>query len=120
MTMTDEQFMQLMKELGEYIDTKKVFIKNPARFNDVYQAAEIAKQLFQDYDISIEDDPLQMGALCLCINGFDITIKGRDAVQLFQKLIAKADNFEIYPVGNERVKFAIMFNGVLKRVPQVK
>lgn len=118
--MTDEEFMQLMKELGEYIDAKKVFVKNPARLNDVQQAAEIAKQLFQDYEVTIEDDPLQMGALCLCINGFDITIRGKDEIKLFQKLISKADNFEIYAVGNERIKFAIMFNGALTRVPQGK
>lgn len=116
MTITDEQFMSLMRGLGEYIDSKKVFVKNPARLNDVEQAAQIAKQLFQDYEITIEDDPIQMGALCLCINGFDITIRGKEEIRLFQKLIAKADNFEIYPVGDERIKFAIMFNGALTRV----
>lgn len=118
--MTDEEFMKIAKNLNKFLETKKVFIKNPARFADVQHATEIAKKLFADTQISIEDDPLQMGSLCLCINGFDIIVRGEREIKLFKELISKADNFEIYPVGNESIKFSIMFNGVLIRLPQGK
>lgn len=114
--MDEREFLSLMGELREYLDTKKVFIQDPIRFADVERATEIAKILFEDMAVTIEEDPLQMGALILCINGFDITVRGEREIKLFQELISKADNFEIYPVGDEKVKFAILFSKVLKRI----
>lgn len=112
----EREFLSLMGKLKEYLDTEKVFIQDPVRFADVERATEIAKTLFSDMEITIEDDSLQMGALILCINGFDITVRGEREIKLFQELISKADNFEIYPVGDEKVKFAILFSKVLRRV----
>ena len=120
MDLTDAEFMALMGDLNKYLEAKKVFIKNPTRFADVQHATEIAKQLFKGMEIALKDDPLQMGALILCINGFDITVRGEREIKLFQELIDKADNFEIYPAGNESVKFAILFNNALIRLPQGK
>lgn len=118
--MNDEQFMGLMRELDSHLQTEKVFIKNPARFANVNTAREIAKELFQDSSITIEDDPLQMSSMSLCINCFDVVIRGQREITLFQKLVSKADNFEIYPVGDERIKITIMFNDVLIKAPQGK
>lgn len=118
--MNDAEFMDLMGELGEYLATEKVFIKNPTRLAEVQQATEIAKQLFQDTNVTVENDPLQTGAMCLCINGFDIVVRGEREIKLFQQLISKANNFEIYAVGNENIKIAIMFNDVLIKAPQGK
>jgi len=115
--LNDKEFLDLMGELKEYLDAQKVFIQDPIRFAEVERATEIAREIFKDTDIKIEDDPLRMGALILCINGFDITVRGPREIKLFQELIDKADNFEIYPVGDERVKFAILFNRVLRRLP---
>jgi hypothetical protein len=109
-----------MGDLTKYLEAQKVFIQNPIRFADVQHATEIAKELFSEMEIAIQDDPLQMGALILCITGFDITVRGEREINLFTELISKADNFEIYSVGDEKVKFAILFNGVLTRLPQGK
>lgn len=119
-SMDDKEFMDLMGELGDYLAREKVFIKNPTRFAEVETAREIAKELFQESTVTIEDDPLQTGALCLCINCFDVVVRGEREIKLFQKLIAKANNFEIYPVGDENIKIAIMFNDVLIKAPQGK
>ena len=113
--LSNEDFMGLMDELAEYLKKEKVFIQNPVRYTEVQRAASIAKELFKDYSISIKDDPIQMGALILCISGFDITIQGEEEIALFTELISKANNFEIYPVG-EKVKFSILFANVLKRI----
>lgn len=118
--MDDKEFAGLMDELGKYLEREKVFIKNPDRFADVERATEIATLLFGDSTVTVDDDPLQMGALIVRIDGFDITVRGVTEINLFTELISKADNFEIYPVGDERICFAILFNNALTRLSQGK
>lgn len=114
--MNDEQFMELMGDLKNYLEAEKVFIQNPIRYAEVRRATEIAKELFKEYDISIKDDPLQMGALILCIEGYDVMVRGEREIKLFTELISKANNFEIYPVGDEKIKFSILFADAFTRI----
>ena len=118
--MDDKEFDDLMVAIEKYLATEKVFIKNPERFADVQRATEIATQLFSEAEIAIDDDPLQMGALIVRIDGFDVTVRGETEIKLFSELISKANNFEIYAVGDERVRFALLFNNALTRLPQEK
>lgn len=114
--MTDEEFMNLAEKLGEYIQTDKVFFKNPARCADVERAVEIAEKLFKEAKITIKDDPIQMGALIVHIEDFDIVVRGQEEIELFKELISKASNFELYPTNDETVKFSLLFNEALKRI----
>lgn len=118
--MHDQDFETLMQELSDYLEREKVFIKNPARFADVERATEIAAELFADASVAVDDDPLQMGALIVRIDGFDVTVRGEREIKLFAELISKANNFEIYAVGDERVRFALVFNNAMTRLPQGK
>lgn len=115
--MTDAEFMNLMGGLRSYLEEKKVFVKNPARFAEVERATEIAAELFDSAEISVTDDVLQLGSLVIHIDAYDITIRGKRELNLFSELVSKADNFEIYPVGDEKLKFALMFNNALIRLP---
>ena len=115
--MDSQEFRNLMAELDEYLKSEKVFIKNSARFYEVNEAFQIALQLFPDAKVEIADDPLQMGALILRIEWYDIIIRGSEEIALFSALIAKADNFEIYPAGDEKIKFSLVFSGALVRLP---
>ena len=117
--MDDKEFMGLMGGLAEYLEREKIFIKNPVRFAEIERATEIAKELFTDSKVCIEDDPLQMGALILKIEGFDIIIRGKREIELFIELISNADNFEIYSA-EEDVIFSILFNNALIKLPQGK
>lgn len=114
--MNNTEFSALMNDLKKHLEEKKVFIKNPERFAEVEHATEIANELFNEMEISIKDDPLQMGAITLCIKGFDIIVRGKREIELFQELISNADNFEIYSNGNEGVTFSILFNNALIRL----
>lgn len=107
-------FITFVEHLQKYLEEEKVFVKNPARFAEVEEAFNIAQQLFSDADVTIADDPIQMGALILRIEGYDIVVRD---IALFQRLIAKASNFEIYPVGDEKVKFSLVFSGALTKMP---
>lgn len=112
--MNDKELITFAEHLQKYLETEKVFIKNAARFAEVEEAFNLAQQLFSDSDVTIADDPLQMGALILRIEGYDVVVRD---IALFQKLIAKASNFEIYPIGDEKMKFSLVFSGALTRMP---
>lgn len=111
--MNDNEFMQFANVITQYLEEQKVFIPNLKRITEVDTATEIAKKLFPEAKITIEDDPLQLGALILCIEDFDLTVR---ETELFDSLVGKADNFEIYSVGNENVKIAILFNNAMTRI----
>ena len=115
--MNDEEFMSLADKIDEYIKADKVFVQDLNRTREIKNAAEIAGQLFPNAKIDVADDPLQMGALILCIEDFDIVVRGVTEIDLFNDMVSKANNFEIYSIGDERVKIAILFNSVLRRIP---
>lgn len=106
----NEVFMEVLKQ---YLATEKVFIANPERMLDVNRATEMAEYLFPEATITIEDDPLQTGAIILCIEDFDLTVR---ETKRFNKVIGRADNFEIYPTDNGNVKLAIVFQNALTRI----
>lgn len=115
--MNEEEFMSLADKIDKYIKENKVFVQDLNRTREIKTATEIASQLFPNAKVYIADDPLQMGALILCIEDFDIVVRGVTEIDLFKSMVGKADNFEIYSIGDERVKVAILFNKVLRRIP---
>lgn len=108
--MNEKQFLDTMTE---YLESQKVFIQNPQRMKDVSSAYELAQRLFPDSKIELKDDPIQMGAIFLCVEDFDISVR---ETEIFSKLISKADNFEIYATGDENVRISIMFSNALIRI----
>ena len=115
-----QDFENLMASIGKYLESEKVFIKNSARCAEVDEAFKIATQLFADANVTIDDDPLQLGALILRIEGCDLLVRGADSVAKFSALIANADNFEIYPTTDDKIRFALVFSGALIRLPEGK
>ena len=111
--MNNDEFAKFADCIGKYLRETKVFMKNPKRIADVEEAMRTAYQLFPEATITIEDDPLQIGTMFLCIRNFDILVR---ETKEFTKLISKADNFEIYPIGKEDLKMAIAFNNALIRI----
>lgn len=114
--MTDQQFQQFLGELKTYLDKPKMFVTNLERAREFYNAVNLAKQLFPDAKVDIEDDPLQTGAMSLHIESIDLVVRGKREIYLFASMIALADNFEIYSKGKDKMHFAAMFRGVNKRV----
>ena len=108
--------MDFFKALQKYLETEKVFIQNPKRWEEVQRATEIANELFSDGEVTVEDDPLQMGALIIRINMFDIVVRGEREINLFSELISNASNFEVYSTGNESIRFSLVFQNVLTRL----
>ena len=117
--MANNEFDMILQSIGNHLKREKVFVKNPARMNDVYHAMEIAKKLFPNHVTEIKDDPLQTGALILQIDCTDseeyMELSGYDEIELFCEMVSKANNFEFYQF-NGNIRFAAVFNGALKLI----
>lgn len=114
--MNDQQFLQFLSDLRTHLQTPKVFVTDHSRAREFYDAVHIAEQLFPDAAVEIRDDPLQTGAMSLHIETLDVMMRGAREIKLFSDMVAKANNFEIYPLDDERVCFAAVFQGVNKRI----
>lgn len=114
--MDDKEFEQIMQALQEYLKKEKTFIINPLRMQDFKRAVEIANELFPDHKTEIKDDPLQMGAEIIRIEGMDILIRGKSEINLFCEMISLADNFEIYSISENNIRFAAIFQNVLTKI----
>lgn len=114
--MYNKEFMQFIESLEEYLQEEKVFVPNPKRIQEVEAAHQIAEQLYPNAEITICHDPIQMGALIICIKDMDVLVRGKVEIKLFSEMISKASNFEIYSVGEEEVMFDILFDQSLIRV----
>lgn len=114
--MNDTEFMNILNQLNQYLKMEKKFVLNPMRETEFKKAIELACKLFPDAKIYTNDDPLQMGAMILCIEDYSLSACGETEINLFSDIIALADNFELYPLNEETVKFAAVFQNVLVRI----
>lgn len=111
--MIEKRTAELMDAFAKYLKMEKVFIQNPARMKTVNAATEIAYKLFPEANITLEDDPLQMGAIFLCIEDVNLVIR---EPKFFTIMVHSADNFEICRNGDENMKITIMFGNALKQI----
>lgn len=111
--MNDKEFTHFTDELQKYLDANKTGTIKKARFAELQQLITTARELFPGMDVRFENDPLQLGRIIMCIEGYDITISGEDEIRAFAELIFNADNFEIYAKNDEKVEIAIMYGGYM-------
>lgn len=114
--MNDAEFQSILDQLSKYLAADKKFISNPFRETELKEAIAKAKELFPDAKVELHDDPLQMGAMILRIEDFAISATGEREINLFSEIIRHADNFEIYPIDADNVRFAAVFQNVLVRI----
>lgn len=114
--MNDAEFQGILNQLGQYLATDKNFIVNPVREPEFKRAVALANELFPNTNVYIKDDPLQMGAMILRMEAFDINISTEREIILFTELINLADNFEVYAIENGNIRLAIVFQDVLVRI----
>jgi hypothetical protein len=114
--LNDSEFVSILNQLSEYLKANKTFVKNPFRVTEIERADTIADELFPDAKREITDDPLQMGAIILYIEDFDIDVGGEREINLFSELIKIADVWEIYPKDNGNVCLAAVFHNAFVRI----
>ena len=115
--MNENEFIDLMDDMKEYLKIPKTFIINPERQREINYAYKLAHELFPDAAIQLADDPIQMGALIMRIIAMDLVISTAEEYSLLSEMLALTDNFEIYPIGNEQLCFAAVFSKAFIKLP---
>lgn len=108
----NELMAKVFDAAGQYLAKEKVFVQNPDRIREIDAAVAIAKELFARCTVTINDDPMQLGTMYVHIEGFDMVVRGKREIEMFCDMIAKADNFELYPK-NGNVVFSAAFQNAL-------
>lgn len=105
---------QYMTGLKKYLESTKIGVVNLPRQADLLEAYELIKGIIlaEDHDATVEikHGLLQFGDVAIQIVTDDITVYDMRA---FSKVIEKADNFQIYPTTDGKIKLDIMFKNVI-------
>jgi hypothetical protein len=103
------------QKFKEYLDAPKMGVVNLARQRDVMDSYEKIKNIILSEDpeatIEIIEGALQLGSVAIRAITSDVTVY--DTAE-FAEATKNADNFQIYPTNDERVKFDILFEGVIE------
>ena len=117
--MEDKEFSTILEAISNHLKREKVFVQDPARIKEISRAMEIANELFPDHKTELQDDPLQTGALILCIECTDVdesmVLNDEREIDLFNEMVSTANNFEFYK-HNGNIRFAAVFHGALKLI----
>jgi hypothetical protein len=103
-----------LQRIKEYLEAEKIGFVNFKRQKDVLDSYEIISDIVTSSDpeatIEIKHSALQSGSIAITVSTNDLTVYD---MQMFSKAIEKADNFQIYPTADERIKFDILFEDVI-------
>lgn len=113
MNKDDMGFLIFMEQFRLWQQQPKAYILNPDRVRHlrklVDELNEILKEEIIDADVKITPCPLGTGDVIVKIETYSIPITG---IAKFVDLVKQFDNFEIYPVGQEKICFAGVFSKV--------
>ena len=102
------------QKLKEYLDATKTGVVNIPRHQQVLDAYTIIKDIIMSEDpdatIEIMEGALQLGSVFIRAVTSDVTVYDTAA---FADAIKYADNFQVYPTADDRVKLDILFEGVI-------
>ena len=103
-----------LQKLKEYLDAPKMGVPNAARQQEVIDSYNIIKNIILSEDpnatVEIIEGALQLGSVVIRAVTSDVTVYDTAA---FAEATKNADNFQIYPTADDRVKFDILFEGVI-------
>lgn len=106
---------ETLQKLKEYLDAPKTGVVNPARRRELMNSYAIIKEIImsEDPDATIEiiEGALQMGSVAIRAVTSDVTVYDTAA---FAEATKFADNFQVYPTADGRVKLDILFEGVIE------
>ena len=103
------------QKFKEYLDAPKMGVINLGRQQELMDAYKKIERIIlsEDPDATIEivEGALQLGSVAIRAITTDVTVY--DTAE-FAEAIKNADNFQIYPTADERVKLDILFEGVIE------
>ena len=104
-----------LQKIKEWVEAPKVGVVNFVRQRELVESYKIIKNIIlandPDATIEIVAGALQMGAVAISAVTSDVTVYDTAA---FAEAIKNADNFQVYPRTDDRVKLDILFEGVIE------
>lgn len=101
-------------ELKRWVDAPKNGVVNEDRMQDVMDAFLIIERIIfasdPDAIIEIAEGALQLGSVAIKVITTDVTVY--DTLE-FAAATKNANNFQVYPTTDDRVKLDILFEGVI-------
>ena len=114
----DNFLLLFEKEFKQWEKREKTYIVDPKRMQLLKSIYEEMKILLQnegyeedDYTIAIEPDPLETGNVAFTIVCDDLVIKD---IKAFCDIVQHLQNFEIYPIDGDKLRFAGVFLGLFR------
>lgn len=115
----ENEFETTMDALMAYLKClPKATVKmiNPARYRLLMRTAsqltDILRKTEPEGELNIEiDDVLNLGSISVELDSLTV-----EEPLAFADMIYKADNFEVYPLTNGKIRLDITFHGVLKNL----
>jgi hypothetical protein len=103
------------QKFKEYLDAPKMGVVNLVRQQELMDSYAKIKNIIlsEDPDATVEivEGALQLGSVAIRAVTSDVTVY--DTAE-FAEATKNADNFQIYPTADERVKLDILFEGVIE------
>ena len=103
-----------LQKLKEYLDAPKAGVVNLDKYREVVDSYAIIRDIIlsEDPDATIEiiEGALQMGSVAIRAVTSDVTVYDTAA---FAEATKSANNFQVYPTADGRVKLDILFEGVI-------
>jgi hypothetical protein len=109
--MLDPEF----QKIKEWLDAPKVGVVNPERYKMLLDSYVIIRDIIlaedQDATIEIVEGALKTGSVVISAVTSDVTVYDTAA---FAEATKDADNFQVYPRTDDKVKLDILFEGVIE------
>lgn len=103
------------QKIKEYLEAPKIGVVVPAKMQELMDSYAIIKGIIlaSDPDATIEvvEGALQTGSVAIRAVTSDVTVYDTAA---FAEATKNADNFQVYPTTDDRVKLDIMFGDVIE------
>lgn len=103
------------QKLKEYLEAPKMGVVNLDRRQELMDSYAKIKNIIlsEDPDATVEiiEGALQMGSMAIRAVTSDVTVYDTAA---FAEATKNANNFQIYPTADDRVKLDVLFEGVIE------
>jgi len=112
-----ETFDAFVEVLREKLSVPKTHILNPVRLKELQDAylaiSKIVLDISPDAKIDCELNKLTPTQAAIVVETDEIVVKD---IKLFISGINGANNFEVYPLTNGKIKMAIMFHKIMQEI----
>lgn len=107
-------FDTFMFRLKQWMDQPHMFVVDNVRMKEIKSACESLKKIVgTKTEIEIDENILNDGSIAISVEVDEIVVTN---IQDFVSIIKTANNFEVYPLLNGNIKFAIMFEDAMKLI----